>query len=164
MNRNSLRWFLTVLTLLFAIGVPLLADDDTTSRQSLKGIKSIAVVIGPLDSDELTEGLTVDQLQTDVELRLRKAGVSVVTSGPTVVLLVDTNFLKNANTGLYAYYCEVKVLQLVTAPNATSLVAPTWSKSILIMVGSANLSSSVRGRVGDLVDKFLNAYLSVNPK
>jgi len=47
-------------------------------KDSLTGIKAISVVIEKLDSDAEAAGLSGEQLQTDVELRLRKAGIPIL--------------------------------------------------------------------------------------
>lgn len=53
-------------------GAPLaLAADDTLSRASLKGLKAIGLIVEKLPPEAEAEGLTREQVQKDVELRLK---------------------------------------------------------------------------------------------
>jgi hypothetical protein len=63
-----------------------------------------------------------------------------------------------------AQNCIVEFKQMVTTMNGATVYASTWSTGNLGTVGSAKMSGAVRARLADMVDKFLNAYLSVNPK
>jgi hypothetical protein len=48
-------------------------------------------------------------------------------------------------------------------PSIKIFAATTWDVAELGTVGRVNLRS-IRERIKDLVDMFINAYLSVNPK
>ena len=150
-----------IAVLLLASGSRMFAADSKYARETLRGINSVSVLVEDLDADEVRDGLTKDQIQTDVELRLRKAGINVVPQGsPT--LYIDANLLKDTN--LYIYDCSVALEQFVTVEtNGVSTIAPTWSGATTGRVGSSNMPRAIRNTVGDLVDKSLNAYLSVNP-
>lgn len=161
MHRTNLRWLQIVVTLSFAFAaLPLKADG---SKDSLKGIKEVFVgVLAEAHTD--TDGM-LSPIQTDVELRLRKAGVAVSdgSSVPQAYLFVLISSVKKA--GIYAYNCRVELKQdVVTRSNRFSMLAPTWSDSSNGMVGRDNMVKEIRDVVGDLVDKFLNDFLSVNPK
>jgi hypothetical protein len=143
------------------------AIDSEQTRESLRGIKGVRVVVEDVSADAVRDGLTRDQIQTDVELRLRKAGINVVNNTPAAraILSIYAHLLKaNGNLG-YIYNCDVHLAQLVTAnANGVSVVATTWSTGMLGGVESSNMPRTIRDNIGDLVDDFLNAYLSVNPK
>jgi hypothetical protein len=51
------------------------ADDDPTSRETLRGLIGVRVVVAQLDPAVQRLGLSMPQVQTDVELRLRAAGI-----------------------------------------------------------------------------------------
>ena len=155
---------LMLVPFLLACTIPSFAGDDQASRQTLKGIKSVNVVIGDLGPD--AEGLvTVDQLRTDVELRIRTAGLTV---GPAAVYLqVEVTIVKGVEqlTGAYDFNCESAIFQdVVVSGNSVKALAETWSTAYVAIVGRDNLSKGIRSDVNDQIDKFLNAYLSVNPK
>lgn len=157
----------TIVGLLVASAGTSRADDKNYDRDTLRGITSVPVLIEQLDPDAISHGLTSDQLQTDVELRLRKAGLPVPnTLGSGSRLYVDVSLMKTGELdGLYVVYCEVSFHQaaFVVSNNVYTMV-PTWSSSDIGFATGDRLAPSVRSRIADLVDKFLNAYLSVNPK
>ena len=165
-----MRPFLTVWTivgLLLAFASNSTAGDTGLNRDTLRGITSVPVLI-QLDPDASSHGLTSDQLQTDVELRLRKAGLPVpnaLGSGP--YLYVEVGLMKGTGelNGAYVVYYEVSFFQpAFVIPTSVTSVVPTWSYSRLGVVGGDNLATTSRSTIADLVDKFINAYLSVNPK
>jgi hypothetical protein len=152
-------------TLLFGCG-SLLASDEELDRQTLTGLKGFSVLIESISPEANRDGLTTDQLQTDVELRLRKSGVNVLPSGSgNATLYVYAHLLKLKSISGYVYTCEVTVHQgVIVVANNTVSWQDTWSVADLGIVRPENMSKVIRGTTGDLVDKFLNAYLSVNPK
>jgi len=48
--------------------------------------------------------------------------------------------------------------------NEILVLASTWSRGTVGMVGSQRMSRVVRDEVADEVDEFANDFLSVNPK
>ncbi|MER3447850.1 MAG: hypothetical protein C4291_13930 [Candidatus Dadabacteria bacterium] len=52
---------------------------ETYQSYSLRGLHGVRVLLTDLNSDAKQEGLIKSELQTDVELRLRKAGIRVLT-------------------------------------------------------------------------------------
>jgi hypothetical protein len=152
----------------FVLSAILFGGDTTEERASLKGIKSVCVIVEDIKKDSDSGGLTIDQIQIDVELRLRKAGIAVADrkSGCPIILDVNLTVSKLDDVGpLYLYNGDVAVMQYVkTVANNNLSVATTWSKNTFGVVGSKVVATQVRSSLGDVVDKFLNAYLSVNPK
>ncbi len=154
--------FAFLMMLFLMPGKPLLGSDDPTTKATLRGINGISVVVENLRPGETEDGLTVDKIQTDVELSLRKAGVKVIDSA-LIYLYVSVNVVKADD--LYAYNCLVSLEQPVTVhSNAASAIAPTWSVEEIGMVPRTNMSRTIRAAFQDLVEKFLNAYLSANPR
>jgi hypothetical protein len=153
-----------LVTLLLGCGFNLLASDAELNRRTLKGIKSISVLVENLSDAAISDGLSVSQIQTDVELRLRLAGIRV---DPTTepYLYVRANLLKTDLVGLYAYSSEVEFNQPVRVVATDGFtVGTTWSVGTVGAIRSPNMSKRIRESVGDFVDEFINAYLSVNPK
>ena len=70
----SMRLIL-VLLLLASTGAQGLDNENT--RATLRGLNGVQVVVEDMMKPDIErDGLTRQQLQTDVELRLRKAGIS----------------------------------------------------------------------------------------
>ncbi len=160
------RLTFALLTLLL-LGLPVLAwpGDDPFDRATLKGITTIRVVVDNLDPEAERDGLTKDQLQTDVELRLRKAGIRVTSlraESESSYLHLAVNTIKDSS-GVYAFNIVLEFDQWVILERNRNVFrfAPTWGVSSVGTVDAEYLRE-VRGSVADKVDKFIKAYLEQN--
>ncbi|OFV80454.1 MAG: hypothetical protein A2Y78_03875 [Acidobacteria bacterium RBG_13_68_16] len=156
-----------VLTLaLLLCTVPVWAGDGPLERASLKGITSLQALIEPVQPDAERDGLPTSQLEADIELRLRRAGIKVVPLA-TEVLHVHVNTVKHPDGLVYAFNVSVVFYQVVVPlrdiRNQTSLPAVTWSVALVGVVPTGKLRD-VRAEVADLVDQFITAYREQNPK
>jgi len=165
---------LMLVTIVLLCGPILMAQgDDGIARASLKGLSGVTVVIEDIRPDAIQDGLSKEEIQTDVGLRLRMAGIkvgdakasSLLAAGSFGMLMVTVNTLKHSQTEIYAYAVDIDLQQNVTLVRDTQIkiFASTWSFGNTGMVGASHLSS-VRDDVKDGVDKFINSWLSVNPK
>ncbi len=150
------------------------AVDSELTRQTLLGLKGVSIAVeNPQPNiQKYAErfGLTRDQLQRDIEQRLATAGIVILsqekwsqTSGrPVLYIVVNTHeYMKY----WYAYTIIVELRQIATPeanPDLKTLAA-TWSIS---MAGIANIGTlnTIKENVNTLVDKFIDAYMSVNKK
>lgn len=133
--------------------------------QNLKGITAVAVVVEDLPDGAKVLGLTKDTIRTDVELKLRLAGMRVVTQGEGIVLpgspsvyvqVTVTNPALAANIDL-----ELNQDVLLQRNGQLAPFAVTWRTNSVL----ANPTlQSIRNDIKDCVDQFLNDWLSVNPK
>jgi hypothetical protein len=144
--------------MLFAIAglAPLLAADNEYSRRSLAGITALGVVVENLSSGAGKIGLTKNAIQTDVELKLRQAGIRVGSELEFLYIAVTVT-----DDG-HAAYVGVELHQpvkLAHDPIPTS--GSTWSRGTLTTKPTAQ---EIRSVIKDEIDKFLNAWLSMNPK
>jgi len=159
---------LSIVSIILALVSPLPAASiqNPVNRESLRGIRNLRVFVADIDAEIEQAGLTKSQLQIDVELMLRKAGIPVITSseGNDPYLYVDLN-VHNAKDTLYFYSLNVSLEQMVKPKRNPSLelYAPTWQSSET-GAGGRNKPNSIRDSVDDQVDKFINDYLTVNPK
>lgn len=174
MDNKKHRMIVMALVFLFIIAptVEGFAIDSQFQRETLKGLQGVLVAIENIDPVAQKDGLTKDLLQTDVELQLRKSGIKVLTEEETYktsgrpILYVKVSLLKHGAVEIYAYEIEVQLEQtvyLMRNPNIGTL-AVTWDIENIGMVGTENMKTSIRGHVKDHVDKFINAYLAMNPK
>jgi hypothetical protein len=152
-------------------------EDD---RASLKGLKGFYVFIdGQLDP-LIREGLTKEQLKTDVELQLRKAGIKVLTEQESVALpgapwLSITLSVSEGACGVshsdsslkfYAIGFLIQFYQEVRLDSNPKMKIKgiTW-KTVAIGWGEAKkIKNFIREGVKDGIDLFMNDYLTVNPK
>jgi hypothetical protein len=167
------RLFTAGLFLLLCLTLPVArAADNQYSRRSLRGLGAVYVVVEDLDADATETGLTVADLQTDVELRLRQAGVKVVDNGTASHLYVNVQMMpwrwaNHTPANGISMALQLELDQSVTLARDPSIWLPsaaTWSVSMLAVSPPSNARHDCRDRVKDLVDMFLNAYLEQNPK
>jgi hypothetical protein len=151
-----------VLLLVLAATVPAVATDEPVERQTLKGIKVIAVQVDALRPELERDGLTQAQIKTDVEQRLRQSGIQV-NDGASATLLVNVSaVLVGQAAPFYAVSAQVGFEQDVVV-RGLDATACTWSIGGIAAVSRANLPM-VRDFVRGKVDTFIDAYFSVNPK
>jgi hypothetical protein len=167
------QFFMVVLVLMsFLVVNECRVLGSESERKSLKGLKGVYVPIENFgENKEEGGGLTTSQLQTDVELRLRKAGIRILTKeewlatkgGP--YLYVSVFPVMTPDVYFYASI-EVQLKQNVLLerdPSNKVFGCSSWSRKTAGYGGKANFVKGVRDSVGDLVDKFINDYLAVNP-
>jgi hypothetical protein len=117
----------------------------------------------------LTDSTIGSLIQTDVELKLRLAGIQVLTQaesqsapGRPWLCLIAT-IQRSGQAPTYHYNIGLELQQdviLVRNPSVTTR-GPTWSTGGL---GGSSDIQVLRDVIKDNVDIFINAYLSVNPK
>jgi hypothetical protein len=133
--------------------------------RSLKGISAVSVLVEDLPNGAKVLGLTKEMIQTDIELKLRLAGMRVVTDAeglkipgsPTFYVVV--NLTDDASAACIGVELDQSAQLLRDGQFAPSV--DTWSKGIVM---SHPTAQTIRDNSKDLVDMFLNAWLSVNPK
>jgi len=140
----------------------------------LKDISAISVSVNKLDPDiENKRGLTREQIRTDIELRLKKAGIKVVSrdesfklrGSPYLYVTLHT-FYNSVFPGAVAFNIRISLNQnvwLERNPGEIVFGADTYWEEYLGLVGEENIAS-IRDRIIDLVDEFIIDYLSVNPR
>jgi hypothetical protein len=164
----------TVLVLVLALCgfIPAsgLSSDNEINRESIRGINGVHVFIEILGQDEIRDGLTADSILKDVELRLRKNGITVLTEAGMRIypgnplLYINANFRKMKNLSTNVYSLSIEFYQnVIFERNKLSMRAVTWNLGAVGYTPVNNLDS-VRKDVRGLVDRFITAYLSVNPK
>lgn len=162
---------MAVLVLTVALACPVAAGEEPSAGAKLAGLSGVFVAVEEIRADAERDGLFRSTLQTDVELKLRQAGVRVLTEAeasatpgrPWLYLTVATY---RGRENIYAYSIRLALLErAIPVRNPTiSLGALTWrATGKLGLVGAENLSQ-LREPIRDTVDQFINAYLEANPK
>src|SRR5262245_49259431 len=131
-----MRSLLTVLLLSGQIvGVVSAQADSPLTRRTLKGLDGVAVVVEDLDSTVATSGLGREDIQTDVEVNLREAGIPVLTGsagmsapGSPQVYVEVSVFQHSHQPGIYAFSVNLEVSQLAHLSRNPQIlaVAITW--------------------------------------
>jgi hypothetical protein len=173
MVRSLLKLSATLSLLLIRIVIV----QAQTDEKVLRGLDSIEVDIEEINNEDAKhQGITKEQLQTDVELRLRTLGIKVSPHGAPApstspFLYVILNFIPvittKHETFVYAYNIDVHFVDIVniarSKKNSDWFFATTWSTGGVSYVNPDELAS-IRHVVIDRVDKFANAYLAANPE
>lgn len=149
------------------VGFPFTSD----KRDTLRGLREISVLVEYLPDDVEREGLSRAQLQHDIEMRLRKAGlrvltISEITNSPGAPYLYVAIYpITGPSVSFNAYAISFTLKQLVQLSwNPTiELFATTWE-------GPGHPSSlstlrilDIRTRISDAVKLFIIDYQAMNP-
>ena len=166
--------FLVTLFLLTIISSSLFAIDSELTRQTMTGLQGVNVMVEDLQPNMQKYarkfGLTQEQLKRDVEQKLQKSGITILTQENWLKTLGRPVLYVNINTHeyekyWYAYDIKVELKQIVymEANPKVKTLASTWSIS---MTGIANIGTlnTIRDSLGSLVNRFIDAYLSANTK
>jgi hypothetical protein len=148
------------------------ALNSESNRGTLRGLQGVRVLIEDLIPEVERSGLTKNDLQTFVETKLRKAGIKAFTQEeclgtpgePYLYVLINLNTGK-AGDEVYAFSIDVGVIQnvLLRRDPRMKSYAITWSTGGVGSIEKEFLNR-LRDSVDDLVDIFINSYLSANPK
>ncbi len=174
--------FAKITICFFAIFFSLLLSPEKASpiscAESLKGLKGVEVLVEELKADLENYNLTAVDIQTDVESKLREAGIQILSKEENEknqpshkpYLYVKINSCKPTwRKEVIAYHIEIALKQLVAIPSEPAqfyekpFYAPTWYKSQLGVIFPRDISR-IREEVNALMDKFIASYLRFNPK
>ena len=161
-------WGFAVALILVA---PARALDTPNERVSLDGLTGVHVVVEEVGAEAEREGLTRAGLQAEVEQRLRKAGLRVLTAmealasvgRPTLNLRVTLRKPREAPS-LYVYSVDLSLRQQIRLVRERSIesFAVTWSDTREVGGVPAGRLAAVRDAVRAKVDQFITAWQTVN--
>lgn len=146
------------------------AQDIEHTRNARRGLSGVYVMPeNPLDEDAIRGGLSQDAIRTDVELKLWQAGIRVLSREEweqepgKPYLQVWPRVLKGGVLGRYIYHITVEFKQYVNLVRSPSVqvFGATWSTEHM---GYTPELRDIREKLKERIDKFMDAYLSVNPK
>ena len=139
------------------------------SRETLRGLQGVEVVIESLRPEIKVDGLTEDLLRTDIEQKLRMVGLKVLSRRERLItpgqpfLHVYANIIKSYDQPGYIYNIFIGLGQAVSLVRAPDIRATshTW---LVGETGATDELEDIRATTKDLVDRFISVYLSENPK
>lgn len=162
-----------IRTIFVAVWLLLLFGPTAASAQQrdyLRDVRSVQVHI-KIKRTEPADDLK-RQLATDVELRLRKAGIVVK---DTIEGMSNEEFLDTAHLYVIVVIVQGKINAAMDVTVnlkrvgrfgrniPQNILATVWENGVTILNG-ANPDSVLRQQVADNVDSFINDYLAANPK
>lgn len=147
-------------------------EDIQLRREPLKGINGVFVMIEDLPPVAKELGITKESLKTEVELKLRLAGIRVYSKEEALenlspTLYVNFNTVENIIGGIKFYPFSISVEIVEPAQirrNAYTTTVITWRKGAVGGSKEENLIMQMRKALKIVTDPFLNDYLAVNPK
>jgi len=141
--------------------------DDEKARNTLRGIGTIGIVVDWDGTGIEEEALKAskEKLQKDISLRLKQKGIKVHSKGTIdnpPFLYIEIHSYRCGNN-VHAAYFGVKVMQeiVLKEKQAVSSTSPTWSSGGVVGIVRDEAFEDV---IGNLVDEFASAYLTVNPE
>ena len=141
-------------------------------RDTLRGLKEISVLVEYLPDDVEREGLNREHLQRDIEVRLRQAGLHVLTilevanspGAPYLYAAVYPITGPSVNANTYAVTLTLKQLVQLSRNPSTELFATTWEGPIHFSSLSDSRVHDIRSRIFEAVGRFIVDYRDVNAK
>jgi hypothetical protein len=161
-----------VFAAMLTCGVLASGVEDHQALASLRGLTGVRVLVEQLRPEVEQQGLAVGVIQNDVELRLRKAGIQVLSESEMMrtagmpYLYVNVNIKAGQPNWGFSVDVELKqTVRLSRPPNVQLVGISTWSTGRAGGYGpSSMVPRAVRDDLADLVDQFANDFLRMNPK
>jgi len=160
-----LRLNAALLALSLVASVPL-SQALGQSYSTLKGIRTMEVVVAPVSAEGEKTGVSRDRLRTLAEMKLRLARITVVPESNGRVrlpfLLVNVTVLFDEEHGLSSYAINIS-LRRSTTQNGVAAQLLLWETGYVGVAGSSRMPNAVTDQLSMLLDNFVNDYLAQNP-
>ncbi len=144
--------------------------------QPLTGVRKVTVRISYNPEADLSARLSEDRLRTVLEIKLRQAGLRVLSAeedrqnpslSPFVHLAVMVSHLATADDRPigFAYTLVLSANVLTRVPfNSASAPQELWSHTALGHNSEEDAPPHIERLLGQLADSFLNEWLAANPR
>jgi len=147
--------------------------DSKNSRKTLAALPGFYVAVEDMDTAAARVGVTAAVIQSDIESKLRSAGIKLynqddfknILEVPQLYVNINELALHGAQTGLFTYNASAEVRQAIKLSRDPSIASTsvTWRAPATVgTVGSDNLYTALREVVRDQVDLLITAYRDVN--
>lgn len=168
------RWRILLVRTSLVLGLlatPAWAIDTPNERITLVGLTGVHVVLDELGEEAERKGLTRASFQPEVERRLARAGLRVLTptealtsvGRPTLHLRLSVLRVPDA-ADLYAYSVDLSLRQQIrlVRDRAIESYAVTWSENRVVGAVRADQLGVVRDVLFRKVDEFVTAWRMSN--
>lgn len=133
----------------------------------LEGLEAVGVLVENLHDAAKRVGVTRDLLSTDVELKLRSAGVPIDEDAEPYVyvniIVIETALPDGTALGLVASTSVSLVAPVFLTTNSWWTYTDIWESVEVVVVPPSEARKVIRQSVKDLVDRFTLEYLRANP-
>jgi hypothetical protein len=161
---------LVLVIFAFLVMYPAWAEDpvaeyEAIKRSSLKGFESVEVIVLAAEADSGCRQASDEQIQTEVEARLRRAGIQIG-PGAASYLFVRVASVEALKELLCGFAVSVELQQVVLLARDMRIITfgVTWQQSGLGVAATSRIPEYLRRMLADIVDNFINDYLEQNPK
>jgi hypothetical protein len=149
-----------------------LAGDSAMDRATLRGLKAVKVIVDPPSPEIERQGVDREQLRGSIERKLRDDGIKVDDNAIEFVGLSIASVATGRRStlsikkGPVSLTVGLGVYQIVTLNRdpTTKTVAETWGDQRIMSAVPKGLEQELSGAVDDLVEQFVKAYRTVNPR
>lgn len=165
MQMNKILPTLFLFFVCFALPNQTFSQTNATI-ETLKGFDTLKVEVEPLAPDLEKAGITREQIQTDVEERLQRAGIKInktkENSNPYIVLSVKIDSINNG-VGGFAVSVTSSLNQSVFLDRNKSVfsVASTWESRSIVSVIKEKVQA-IRKFVAIQTEQFASDYSRAN--
>jgi hypothetical protein len=161
----TMKTVLIVISLGILFCTSLTGEDIDKTRDALEGVAEIKVVINISSHPELIERMMSKSLiQQEVESQLKASGIKIADSGAFLTLRLSMITFPDPSRD---YQClgwlDFGRVKREREPQ-TRMRPVHWRSSYIRRVSNSLDRRELEDIIRDEVDKFINAWLSVNPK
>ena len=157
----------TTMTLPFLLALGLFGSSASAQDQPkswLKGMTAAKVKIS-MSQALVDAGVQGARLRTQIELRLRNAGLRVDPSLTQPVLYVEITAVRGPGTNAFASYVNVQVSEDVkVARNGQDVFTIIWGPNLHVLYTVRDLENELFVTTTNKIDEFLNDWLGANPR
>jgi hypothetical protein len=133
-------------------------------KASLKGLRAVKVNIS-ISNALVNGGAPGKRLRTQMELRLRNAGLQVDNSPDQPVLYLEITGFQVSGTNNFAYYVSLQLSEVVkVARNGEDVFATVWGPNQYVLHSLNYFESELFNNAIERTDEFINQWLQANPK
>jgi len=172
-SRLASLWSAAKIVLPIALSVtgPLRAA-TASEAPTLSHLPGVKIAVAPIEDNIQKLGVFPDSIQAFVELRLRQAGIRVLTYSEWLnvqgqpYLAININAMLPSSEASVVYYFAVQLHQIVRLVRASDILddAITWSSQGRFgITPRESLWGGTRRFLTDAMDQFNNDYLVANP-
>jgi hypothetical protein len=173
MKRKNLVVGIAAAIVIVCLGVPSFswAYDQ---KENLRGLKAVKVVVEPISSDIERLGLTKNQIQSNVETQIRRAGIKVVNiyqpPAMTALYINVRAIIPTQAKSIIVYGINVMVFEYTylkrdigSVGDLREVRAADWLNGTVGFTGVRNIRDIYK-KLELQVDQFISDYLAVNQK
>ena len=132
------------------------------TRENLSGLKKVSIFVSPLSKAIKESGITEAQLQTEVEIRLRRT--DIYDEKAQSHIYINITDIESDN---YSIKCKLEIALKEPARlerNNSSILVTTWERIEYIEVEKNRVQNVIRDKIGQKIDQFIDDYQTDNSK